>query len=229
MRKFKFLLVSALTVFALSACNDSDGDYPVYRPLITTVHTLGENDYYFLRDNGEKLYPSDKSRVNGYKATDRQRAVIWFNLFSEKLPDYNYNIALYAIQNIYSSAARIITDPKELESLGDAATSILDTRACNLTKEWLTLYVGYPVMDNSKHAFTLIHQPSTTEENKEYLEVELRHNPNGDVGGYNRDYYVSFDMTPLQTLLDGKTGINLTVKTQLNGTVKLKFDLPAEK
>ena len=87
MKKLGLFLIPALAAL-LSACNDDDGDYPRYTPLITTVRTIDASgsDYYFQRDNGQTLYPSDKSRVAAYRATDRQRAVIWFNLQSWSMP-----------------------------------------------------------------------------------------------------------------------------------------------
>ena len=83
MKKIGLFLIAAMAVFAFTSCNDdTDGDYPRYTPLITTVRTIGGEegeasaDYYFQRDNGEKLYPSDKTRVPDYKGKERQRAII---------------------------------------------------------------------------------------------------------------------------------------------------------
>ena len=79
MKKIGLFLIAAMAVFAYTSCNDdTDGDYPRYTPLITTVHTIGGEegeasaDYYFQRDNGEKLYPSDKSRVPNCKGKEHQ-------------------------------------------------------------------------------------------------------------------------------------------------------------
>ena len=79
MKKFGLLLLTTLVAFTLPACND-DGGYPynyVYG-IITTVHTLGEEDYYFERDNGQTLYPSEKPTL--YEAEEGSRAIIYFDL-----------------------------------------------------------------------------------------------------------------------------------------------------
>lgn len=81
MKKFGLFLIAAIAVTAFTSCNDDDGGEPL-RTLITTVRTLDGGDYYFQRDNGETLYPGNKSRVPGYKPDPdkTQRVIIWFTL-----------------------------------------------------------------------------------------------------------------------------------------------------
>ena len=92
MKKIGLLFLTALLSLTLPACNDDDGDYPYVYGLITTVHTLGDKEYYFERDNGQTLYPSEKSAT--FEAEEGKRAVIYFDLL-EGIPDYDYNIRLY--------------------------------------------------------------------------------------------------------------------------------------
>lgn len=230
MKKFGFILFAALFI---SACNNDEGDYPGYS-LITSIKSLDNGDYYFQRDNGQTLYPSDKSRMQGYTPKDEhKRAIVWFNLLEEPVSGYDYNIALYGIDIIYSGTSQVVNTQEELDKLGNNPTSFMTDylRYSNFTKEWLTLYVGYPVSDNSKHSFTLIvnNVEAPEETNEGYLDVELRHNADGDIHGYTYWYYISLDMTPLAEQLEGKKGITLKIQTQQNGTKYLKFNLPEEK
>lgn len=239
MENMKKFLIAAMAVFAFTSCNDdTDGDYPRYTPLITTVHTIGGEegeasaDYYFQRDNGEKLYPSDKSRVPNYKGKERQRAIIWFNLLKERVPDYDYNIALYAVDEIFTGKAQVVNTAEELEELGTAKTGF-QNGTFNLSKEWLTFYALYAVRDNSKHTFTLAVDKSGTTEFKEsakgYLNVVVRHDAGDDAGGYDSGFYVSFDLTDIAAELEGMKGINLLLPTRENGDKEIKLDLPQEK
>ena len=242
MKKFGLFLIAAMAVFAFTSCNDdTDGDYPRYTPLITTVHTIGGEageasaDYYFQRDNGEKLYPSDKTRVPNYRGKERQRAIIWFNLLKESVPDYDYNIALYAVDEIFTGKAQVVSTGTELEELGTAKTGFQDG-TFNLSKEWLTFSALYAVRDNSKHTFTLAVDESGTTEFKEsaegYLDVVVRHDAGGDTGGYDNGFYISFDLTDIADKLEGMKGLNLLLPTRENGDKELKIDfkdLPQEK
>ena len=108
MKKFGLFLIAAIAVTAFTSCNDDDGGEPL-RTLITTVRTLDGGDYYFQRDNGETLYPGNKSRVPGYKPDPdkTQRVIIWFTL-QNGIADYDYNIDLYFVENIYTGTSVFI-------------------------------------------------------------------------------------------------------------------------
>ena len=235
MKKFGlFLLAGIVMTLGFVSCNDDEGDYPTNYPLITTVCPLDGGDYYFQRDNGDKLYPSDKTRVPGYRPANdgtKQRAIIWFSLLDGTVPGYRYNIALYAVEEIYTGTSEIVEDAAQLEELGDAKTGYT-LGTFNLSREWLTFYANYAVHDYSCHTFTLaVDKTGTTEfENtdEEYLNVVVLHDDGNDSRGYDSGSYVSFDLTPLAAELDGKKGINLLLPTRDNGNKELKLDLPQE-
>lgn len=234
MKKFSLFLLGALAVLGLAACNDDDGDYPKSTPLITTVCPLDGGDYYFQRDNGEKLYPSDKTRVPGYKpdGDQKQRAIIWFSLLDQTIPGYRYNIALYAVEEIYTGTSEVVDDAARLEELGDAKTGYQLT-TFNLSREWLTFCALYSCSLNSKHTFTLaVDKTGTTEfqqSEEGYLNVVVLHDDGGDTRGPDCGFYISFDLTPLAAELEGKKGINLLIPTRENGNRELKLNLPEEK
>ena len=220
MKKFGLFLIAAIAVTAFTSCNDDDGGEPL-RTLITTVRTLDGGDYYFQRDNGETV-------------------IIWFTL-QNGIADYDYNIDLYFVENIYTGTSEIVTDAARLEELGSAKTGF-QSNTFNLTKEWLTFYALYPVSDNSKHTFTVIVNEVKDEGEKgdggaeqseaaetDYLQLELRHNPGGDTQGYTDGYYVSFDLTPLAERLEGKKGVVLHIETNKNGPQEIKLDLLQKK
>ena len=158
-------------------------------------------------------------------------AVIYFDLL-EGIPDYDYNIRLYRAEEIYTGPSAIVTTQEELDRQGGdcAGFPAAYWQYFNLTPKWLTLYLLYPVTDNSKHTFSVIvnkvETPEQTEEG--YLNLELHHSAGGDVPGYTQGYYVSFDLTPVAAELEGKKGVILGIETCENGTKPIKLDLPQE-
>ena len=180
--------------------------------------------------------------VPGYKPDPdkTQRVIIWFTL-QNGIADYDYNIDLYFVENIYTGTSEVVTDAARLEELGSAKTGF-QGNTFNLTKEWLTFYALYPVSDNSKHTFTVIVNEVKAEGEEgdggaeqseaaetDYLQLELRHNPGGDTQGYTDGYYVSFDLTPLAERLEGKKGVVLHIETNKNGPQEIKLDLSQKK
>lgn len=107
MKRFGFITLAVLTAVFFSSCNDSDGDY-ASSWAFASAETLS-NDYYFVLDDDKTVYPSDKSRVAGYKPEDDQRVIIFFNLLKTGVEGYDYNIALYDVRNIYTGETRIVT------------------------------------------------------------------------------------------------------------------------
>ena len=240
MKKFGlFLLAGIVMTLGFVSCTDDEGYSPTNHPLSTTVCPPDGGDYGFQRDNGDKLYPSDKTRVPGYRPADdgtKQRAIIWFSLLNKVQNDNNdkeniYNIALYAVEEIYTGTSEVVEDAARLEELGDARTGYT-LGTVNLSHEWLTFHALYAAYDNARHTFELAVDKSGTTEfvnnDEKYLNVVVLHDDGGDARGYDRGYYVSFDVTPLAAELEGKTGINLLIPTRENGNMELKLDLPRE-
>lgn len=245
MKKIHMLcsLFAALCLTAFTGCNDNDGDYPNVYGLITTIHAIGEGDettdFYFERDNGETLYPSE--RPSGFEAEDNRRAVIYFDLLAGAVEGYDYNIRLYRAEKIFTGTSQVVTTREELEALGGDSTGF-NLQTFNLTRKWLTFYALYPVTDNSKHTFALavdrtpdapegrdIEVGSDGASEEGYLDVVLCHSAGGDAAGYTQGYYISFDLEPIAGELEGMKGIKLRIDTFENGTKYIKLDLPQEK
>lgn len=236
MKKIGLFLLGAMTALGLVSCNDDGdfpagcGDYPANYPLITTVCPLEGGDYCFERDNGDLLYPSDKSRVPGYRPDDdgsKQRAIIWFTLLNNTIPGYRYNIALYAVEEIYTGTSEVVDDAARLGELGTAKTGYTQ-KTFNLSKSWLTFHALYACRDSERHSFTLAVDrtgtTSFTESQEGYLDVVLLHDDGGDQGGPDGGSYVSFDLTPLAAELEGMRGINLLLPTRDNGNREIKLN-----
>ena len=230
MKKFGFIVLAVLTATFFASCNDSDGDY-ASSWAFASVKTLANNDYYFILDDEKTVYPSDKSRVGAYNAEDDKRTIIFFNLLKNSVTGYDYNIALYGIREIYTGQTRIVTTQEEVDALPDAQTSYFGSR---LSSNYLNVGIGFNAADLSKHKFLLVRNDVTAidPDNKKegYLNLELRHDADGDTSGYSYDdRYVSFKLDEFKEDLEGKSGIILRMNTRQNNVVYIQIDMPKEK
>ena len=121
MKRFGLFLLVTMAAAIFTSCNDSDGDYPRLSAF-ASVKPLENNDFYVVLDDGKTVYPGDKSRIGSYKAEEDQRVVIYFNLLNNKVEGYDYNMALYYIQDIYSGGTKVVTTQEELDALEDDKT-----------------------------------------------------------------------------------------------------------
>ena len=229
MKRFGLFLLVTMAAAIFTSCNDSDGDYPRLSAF-ATVKTLENNDFYFMLDDGKTIYPGDKSRLGAYKAEEDTRAIIAFNLLNNKVEGYDYNMALYYIQDIYSGGTKVVTTQEELDELPDENTSYIDHRD---NRNYLNLCIGFNATDLTKHTFLLVRNDVTeiAPENKHegYLNLELRHDNGGDKGQYNcKNFYASFKLDEFKEDLKGKSGIILRINTRLNGVKYKIIDLPKE-
>ena len=216
MKKFGLFLCATLATLLLTSCK-KELDGPDTACVVTVHPMLVGSDYYFEADTGLTIYPSDKSRIGTYEAKEGQRAVITFKTLTP-ISGYGINAQLYSIGNIYTGTARIVSDPEELAALSDDPVQLY-TAGSYITRKYLTLYVVYPVFDNSKHSFELIvDDTQTAASDPNYLDVELRHNAGGEVGNTYRETYISFDIEALSERLAGMNGIALRVKEGQNAS-----------
>lgn len=227
MKKLGLFLITSLAAVFFAACNDSDGDYASQWAFVS-VSPLANNDYYFRLDDGKTVYPGDKSRTGAYNAKADQRAIIFFNYLKDAAEGYDYNVALYGVQNIYSGETRTVSTETEVKELPTDRTSFVGAK---LNDNYLNLGIGFNASDLEKHCFLLVENTFTqiASENKEegYLNLELRHDADGDTSGYDyMDRYVSFRFgDDFKALLKDKKGIILRVSTRLNGDQYIKIEL----
>lgn len=223
MRKTVLFLLAAICAVGLVSCTKSD-NRPSQQISFVTVHQRAiVGDYYFETDTRKTIYPSDKSHVAGYEATEGQRALIAFGLLDKPIDRYDFNAILYRIIDIYTSEARIIGNQEELDELPDAPLFQVDN--LQFGGNWLTLGAIYTFADNKKHNFHLIVnevEPQSTD--SEYLDVELRHDKGNDAENAYYQNYISFNIYAIKPLLEGKKGINLRFKDDSGQDAYLKID-----
>jgi hypothetical protein len=238
MKYFRFLpVVSAMLVAcSLLSCSSflNDDDPPTTSLAIATVKVVEGNDYYFGLDDGDTMYPVDKSSIPGYKVKDGQRALVYFSLTDQEVEGYDYTIRVLGIEDVLTKDVILLTE-EVADSIGDDKINAVSIR---LSKEYLTIQfrllgTGNP---NKPHMLNLVQNLTTPEEAEadnvkdsddgEYLNLEFRHNAFDDAPMQLSENYVSFKLN--NALIDGKKGIKIRVNTLYDGVAYTSLDFPKE-
>ncbi|KAA6344975.1 hypothetical protein EZS27_007439 [termite gut metagenome] len=224
MKSFKFLpaISAMLFAFSMQSClGYLDDDNKVVCPsgtslAIATIKIIDDDDYYFGLDDGDTMYPADKSRVSNYKAKDGQRAFVYFDLVDKKVEGYDHNIRVLDIKDVLTKNVIPLTE-ETADSIGDDKINAVSMR---LTKEYLTIQFQFLGTNNPNklHMLNLVRN-LTTEENEEgeYLNLEFRHNAYDDAPMQLGENYVSFKLD--DTLIAEKKGVKVRINTIYNGII----------
>ena len=225
MRKYNNCLagifMGLFTLLAIHSCLDDDDWANSFEDTLLgmgTVQTLDEGDYYFLLDEGSKLYPSDRSEVRNYEAKDGQRAFVYFDELPEELPGYEYNAKVRFIQDILTKDIYFMPAEKA-DSIGDDPV--------NITQMWMTRrdYLNVECQfyhnndENRKHMLSLVVNETGTDESADpdYVTLEFRHNANQDPTVHPGSAIVSYKLDAIAPLLEGKKGLRIRVRTLYDG------------
>lgn len=226
MKKSIFLVLAALGATLFSSCMDSDSG-PIQQRSFVTVHQRSiADDYYFETDTRKTIYPSDKSRIAGYEAKEGQRALIAFGLLDETIAHYDYNALMYGIVDIYTGQAGSISSKEELDEIPDDPIKVTGTLLCG---DWMTLEVAYAATNSKKHQFHLFindADPKNTE--RDYLDMELRHDKAGDSNNIYYGDYISFNLQAIRSRLQDKKGVMLRYKDDNNQVETIRIERIAE-
>lgn len=214
MKRIAFFLMTALAACSLVSCNQSDTDFARYS-IFAVVHQ-GASSYYFESDDHKTFYPADKSRVPGYTPKDGDRVIIAYNVLEgadQKVPGFDFTIALYASELVPWGETTIVADEEELANEGDGLVSLYRDDLISSTTERMNVAAAYLAKDRTKHTFKLVlvenYEPEQTADG--YLNLELVHDTGDDAttGLTSYAHWVTFDLSDFSEQIEGTKGVIL--------------------
>lgn len=238
MKKFRFIAfifaTMALVPFLQSCLNDDDE--PSDSLVISTLNVPNpeSRDFYFTLDNGKKMFPSNTNGMGSYELKDGQRVFVICKELDEKAEGYDYNVEVKDIRNILT---------KDIITMGEGENTdekIGDDKI-NATYMWYTKDMKYLTIEfqyygthseDKKHFLNLVInnptiEPAPTAETDDYLNLEFRHNDEGDAPNRLGEGYVSFKLENIKELAQGKKGLKIRVNTIYDGVKYYKVDFPS--
>lgn len=232
LKSIAFFLAIPVLLPVLQSCLDDD-DSPSESFVISTVNVPNpeSKDFYFTLDDGKKMFPGDTKELGSYQLIDGQRAFVIFNEMDQKVEGYDYNIQVKRIKDILT---------KDIITLNDENVKEVGDDKINSTYMWITQDLKYLTIEfqylgthneDKKHFLNLVinelETKPTENPDNDYIELEFRHNAEGDTPYRLGEGYVSFKLDEIKEQMKGKKGLKIRVNTIYNGEKYQKIDFSA--
>ena len=178
MKKLRFYSVvftfALLIIPMLQSCLNDDDENRGTRFTIGTIEVIGEKEYFFNLDDGDKMYPSDTTYIHNYTVENNQRVFIHFLPLEEDIPGYDYNVKLIQLENILT---------KDIIPLTEETADSIGNDRINATSLWITgnyLNIEHQFFHSNnpdkKHMLNLVinETAETPDPEDEYFTLEFR-------------------------------------------------------
>lgn len=229
MKKLRFYSVvftfALLIIPMLQSCLNDDDENRGTRFTIGTIEVIGEKEYFFNLDDGDKMYPSDTTYIHNYTVENNQRVFIHFLPLEEDIPGYDYNVKLIQLENILT---------KDIIPLTEETADSIGNDRINATSLWITgnyLNIEHQFFHSNnpdkKHMLNLVinETAETPDPEDEYFTLEFRRNAYNDEQRTPGWGIVSFRLDKIAKQLTGKKGLKIIVNTIYDGKQTYTIDL----
>ena len=224
MKKLRFYSVvftfALLIIPMLQSCLNDDDENRGTRFTIGTIEVIGEKEYFFNLDDGDKMYPSDTTYIHNYTVENNQRVFIHFLPLEEDIPGYDYNVKLIQLENILT---------KDIIPLTEETADRINATSLWITGNYLNIEHQFFHSNNpdKKHMLNLVinETAETPDPEDEYFTLEFRHNAYNDEQRTPGWGIVSFRLDKIAKQLTGKKGLKIIVNTIYDGKQTYTIDL----
>lgn len=207
-RKVFILLVTS--IFLITSCSKDDDGYSLGKFWVNfgILNKTGSDagNYTISLDNKSILIPvSVDFNIYNY-AQDGDRVWVNYTILDDNAdgnnPATEYYVRINSVDKILTKGILDITEENQ-DSIGNNPVNVNDIWISDSLLNFEISYWGY----NKIHFINLVKQPGELNENTvQPIELELRHNNNGDEGHIKQTGFVSFRLNALKiTNLDSVT------------------------
>lgn len=212
MKILKYILTLLITISATSSftsCNDDGYSLDKFNVALATVNPIdGDSQTYYLTlDDGTTLWPAASNVIYSPKAN--QRVIVNYTPLSDQIGEYDHYVKINGLQEILTKKIVDLTVENESE-IGNDPIKILDLWTGD---NYLNIHFAINVGGVKTHAVNLVKNKLNAQgvkESTETIELEFRHNKNGDEEKYGLKNYAAFDLRPLQ--ITNQDSIKLIIK-----------------
>lgn len=198
----KYLLILLVSIPFFSGCASDDGySLDKFWVEVASVVPLEGGGYYIKLDNGKKLWPA--TSVTG-SPTAYTRAQVNYTILSDTEGSYDHYVKVNYLSSVLTKSI-IPFNEENNETLGDDKIKILELWEGD---DYLNIHFGVNVGGGG-----VLHSINMVDLGKDadgVINLEFRHNANGDVANYGAKGLVAFDLRPYK-----ETATETTIKFRI--------------
>ena len=201
-----------LFVFSFTACDFDDDGYSLNNYWIDfgLIRSDANGDNFKINmDQGYAIIPVNMHDIDLEKYTDDVRVLVNYTIVGDKSigdDESEYYAKINLLRTILYKEVLDIT-PEIEDSIGNDPINVKEV----WTKDHMLNFELHYFGADKVHYINLIKQPGAIDESDLPLELELRHNDNGDLKTYRMSAYVTIDLRSLQ--LADRDSINYIVRS----------------
>lgn len=204
--RFVLLILAAVAgMCSLQSCDNDEGySLDTFAVEIMTAQPISDDTYYFIRDNGETLWPLANSDYR-FNPKYRQRAQVNYTMLSDSISGYSHGIKVNWVDGIRTKAIAPFEGERNDSIYG---TDPIELIAMEVGGGFLDVLFGANYGNSGEsHYINLIPVKGG---NESPYELEFRHNAYNDPPLMGAQGLVSFDLSSLPDT-EGKT-VKLKIK-----------------
>ncbi|MFI3259996.1 MAG: NigD-like C-terminal domain-containing protein [Rikenellaceae bacterium] len=233
----KFLLPSALLAASLvTSCDkfDANDTYITLRTYAVAVADKNQDSgISFVADTDESFFITENlSKTDISEIPVGERLITGVRLSNSQIDGYDFQAVLYETFEVLVGTTATITTEAEHDALADDTLASLYS-SIDLSLGYLNILATYNTDNEEGVEFFLVDNQYDVSDSAEptYLDLELRYNAatdsvtsGDDLGDDVKMYedYVSFDMRPFLSRMEGMVGVRLSIKTEKSGNIYVK-------
>lgn len=206
-------------ILIMTGCLDDDDDYSLDAWVgFGVLQEVGSESFNIIMDNGDVLLPVAWDHYhsrdgNTYSDVlnhleDGERVKVLFTILDDDENEQSevgtYNVKVNSLKSILMKGIMDIT-PENSDSIGNDPLYVADYWITDSLLTFELRYWGY----NEIHFLNLVKQPSEVLEANQPIELELRHNANGDDEAFVKTAFVSFSLNKLR--IEGQDSVQFVV------------------
>lgn len=202
-----YLSLLLIILSSAFACSDNDG-YSLgdFRINIATVVPEGQQSYFLVLDNGDKLWPAASDVY--YRPRVNQRVFVNYTILSDKQGDYDYYIKVNDIWNVLTKPIIELTE-QNADSIGNDPIKVNEFW---IGDNYINASFSFNYGGIKPHAINMVRNTMIDDTDENVLELEFRHNTYNSTNNALFHGFACFDLKPFRQ--NDKDSIAIIIKAK---------------